>query len=359
VNATLLLAGDVMLQRPPGAAAAELLRSADQAFVNLEVVLTDGGEPADKMICLRADPSLAAEVARLGATVATVANNHALDFGWPALAETVECLERAGVRTVGAGVTSGEALRPAVVEAGGLRIGFLGLACTLPNGSSAAPRRPGIAGIRVVSSYVVDAVTADETPGTAPFVETEARPEDVELAVEAVRSARADVDALVVGIHWGVPVGWMAGFQGTLATYQRPLGHALVDAGADVVAGHHAHTLHGVELYRGRPILYSLGNFLFHALFDEGFELARPYPPYRLDTLSAEEGRETAVARVVLGGNGDVSVELLPLLLDERGEPGPASDDRGRAILERVDAMSRELGTRVEVGAAGQVSLAR
>jgi poly-gamma-glutamate capsule biosynthesis protein CapA/YwtB (metallophosphatase superfamily) len=357
MGVTVSLAGDVMVQRELAGCGdvAELLRSGDEAFVNVEVVLSDVDEAADKMICLRAEPRLASEVARLGATVATVANNHALDFGWQGLADTVECLSTSGVRTVGAGRNAEEAARASVLDSGGMRIAFLGFACTLPNGSSAAERRAGIAGIRIHSRFVVDAVTFDETPGMSPFVETTARADDVERAVEAIRSAKAQADAVVVGIHWGVPVGWMADFQGKLAEYQQPLGRALIDAGASVVAGHHPHTLHGIELYRGRPILYSLGNFLFHSLFDDGLDLQRTYPPYRMDSLAAAEGRESVIARAEIQRNGEVSLELVPVWLDEQGEPTLPDERTGRAILARMDELSRELGTRVSPD-SGRVS---
>jgi poly-gamma-glutamate synthesis protein (capsule biosynthesis protein) len=349
LSVSVALGGDVMLQRPlSGGRAGQrtsiagVMEAADAAFVNVEVVLSERGQPADKMIRLRAQPALGAEVAGMGATVATVANNHAMDFGWDGLEDTIEALERAGVRAIGAGADDTEAWRPAVVETRGKRIGFLGIACTLPNGSAAADGRPGIAGIRVVSSLVMDPVTFGETPGMAPWVETEALADD---AVHAVRAARAQVDALVVGIHWGVPIGWAAGFQGDLATYQQPLGRALIDAGADVVAGHHAHVLHGIELYRGRPIFYSLGNLVFHGLFDAGLPVAMTVPPYRTDTLSDDIGRETVIARVSLCGEDGVAADVIPVWLDRAGEPSLAGVRRRRTILDRLRDLSAELGT--------------
>jgi poly-gamma-glutamate synthesis protein (capsule biosynthesis protein) len=348
LTASVALGGDVMLQRPlsatsGGSSIAPVMQAADAAFVNLEVVLSERGEPAEKMIRLRAQPALGAELAKMGATVATVANNHAMDFGWQGLEDTIEAVERAGMRAVGAGADDSAAWRPAVVEAGGKRIGFLGISCTLPNGCAAADGRPGIAGIRVVTSLVMDPVTFDETPGMSPWVQTEALADE---AVRAVRAARDQVDALVVGIHWGVPIGWVAGFQGDLATYQQPLGRALIDAGADVVAGHHAHVLHGIELYRGRPIFYSLGNLVFHGLFDTGLSVERTVPAYRTDTLGDDVGRETVIARVSLGDTeADVATDVIPVWLDSAGEPSLAGASRREMILDRLRDLSAELGT--------------
>jgi len=70
---------------------------------------------------------------------------------------------------------------------------------------------------------------------------------------------------VIVGLHWGVPHGWITGYQAPLADYQQPLGHALIDAGAVAIVGHNAHMLHGMERYRGAPTLYSLGDLVFHS----------------------------------------------------------------------------------------------
>jgi hypothetical protein len=280
--------GDLLPQRPfreSAAAALALLGEGDVAFVNLEGPLTDRGAAADTVAWVRGDRSLAAEIGAAGIGVATVANNHAADFGLEGLAETIAALSEAGVRAVGGGPDLDAALAPAVADAGGLRIAFVGLSATLPNGCAAGDGRPGIAPVRVISRFVVDPVVIEQNPGMAPYVETVARERDVERACAAVAAARDAADVVVAGVHWGVPAGWSARFQSELADYQPPLGRALIDAGADAVIGHHPHELHGIELHRGRPIVYSLGNFLFHALISGELALTRPYPPYDFASL--------------------------------------------------------------------------
>jgi poly-gamma-glutamate capsule biosynthesis protein CapA/YwtB (metallophosphatase superfamily) len=163
--ATLVITGDVMATRPPGGAALRWLGEADAAFVNLEMPLCEGGRPADKLINLRAHPSVAHELADAGVRVASVANNHALDFGPEGLRDTLRHLDAAGIRTVGGGETIDHAFVPALLEIGGTRVACLGMATTLPPGFAAGPAWAGIAPVRVTTSVVVDAPSLDEQPG--------------------------------------------------------------------------------------------------------------------------------------------------------------------------------------------------
>ncbi len=294
---TLAAVGDIMLEHAPAENPVyERLHGADVAFGNLEVPLADRGHPADKLITLIAPPSVAAALPGMGLNVVSFANNHSLDYGIPALIQTIEVVEAAGVRLVGAGADLAAALLPAVTEQHGVKVAWLALASTLPPGSAATPERPGIAPLRVRTRFEVDVSITDEQPGTSPYVHTEVVGDDLAQAAAAVREARGLADVVVVSVHWGVPPGWAAPFQGVLAAYQRPTAHALIEAGADVILGHHPHTLHGVEVHKGRPIFYSLGNFMFHALAPgRRLTIARPSPPFQLDAVRVPELDESAV----------------------------------------------------------------
>jgi poly-gamma-glutamate synthesis protein (capsule biosynthesis protein) len=254
------------------------------------------------------------------------------------------------VAAVGAGHDLAGALTPAVLEAGGMRVAFMGLATTLPVGCAAAEDRPGLAPVRVTTSYVADAAGLDETPGIAPFVETRAWPGDVAAAVSAIAAARRQADACVVAVHWGVPNGWVAQFQDPLAMYQRPLAAALVHAGADVIVGHHPHVLQGVELIDGRPVFYSLGNFVFHTL-RVGVQpvLRRPDPAYSWRSLRSKANLDSAIAVVALEPGRVAGVELAPLVLNGVGDPEPAGPEDAMRILTAMDTMSAPLGARVTV----------
>lgn len=352
---TLLATGDFMIQEPlvhdrhPGMA--ELwrrFREAGHVFVNLEQALTDRGEPADKLARQVGSPSLAAELAKTGVGVVTIANNHAMDHGITGLRDTLAALAEAGVPVVGGGENLAASLAPVFLEKDGLRIAFLGLATTLANSVGAGEWRPGLAPIRIFTHFVADPVLLMETPGVSPYVETVPMPGDMERAQDAVSRARAEADLVVVGIHWGVPIGWVAPNQDELATYQVPLGHALVDAGADAVIGHHPHVLHGIEVYRGRPIFYSLGNFVFHSMRSSAPDSERVYPPYYWGTLRTDLNFIGGLARLSWERAGEPSrVEMLPIWMDDRKEPSPADEERSRQALEWVARLSEKFGTRL------------
>lgn len=355
----LCFTGDLMLDHPllrtgmeaTGQATLQayaLLQQADLSVINLEVALTDVGTPASKLVTMRADPSLAGELSRIGCHVATVANNHALDYGPDGLLRTLEVLAEAGIAAVGGGRDLDEAMAPAVVRARGTRVAILSFATTLPHGFAARPGAPGIAPIRIRTSYLYDSETLDEVPGMSPYVQTEANPDDVERACEAIRSARGRADLVIVGMHWGIPNGWIAGHQGPLAGYQRPLGRALIDAGADAIVGHNAHMLHGMEFYRGRPILYSIGDFVFHT-HAEGRKIAfrRMFPPYNSVSLLASVTKLSCAVRMVAGAAGVARVEIVPVVLNALGEPEVIAGDRTEAVLSFLDEQSAPLGARL------------
>lgn len=154
---TLAAAGDVMLSEALGSSPAfAMLRYADLAFANLEVPLSRRGHPAAKPIAFRADPSLAAELARVGFDV--------LDYGTDALLDTLSAVEEAGVVVVGAGENLETSLRPRVLQAGDSRVAFLAFASTLPTGSAAAPDRPGVAPFRVEVAVLADGPVFEEQP---------------------------------------------------------------------------------------------------------------------------------------------------------------------------------------------------
>jgi poly-gamma-glutamate capsule biosynthesis protein CapA/YwtB (metallophosphatase superfamily) len=358
-DAALCFVGDVMLDHPllrkgPDATgqatldAYAVLQDADLAVINLEVALTNGGTPASKLVTMRADPGLAGELSRIGCRVATIANNHALDYGIEGLLDTLDALAEVRITTVGGGRDLDAAMAPAILTARERRIAMLSFATTLPHGFAARPGVPGIAPVRVRTSYLYDSETLDEVPGMSPYVVTEADPDDVERVCGAIRSARGHADLVIVAAHWGIPNGWIAAHQGPLAGYQQPLGRALIDAGADAIVGHNAHMLHGAELYRGRPILYSLGDFVFHThAAGRKIAIRRTFPPYNTAPLHAPVTKLSCVVRMLAGAAGIRRTELVPLILNALGEPELIEDDRAEAVLAFLDEQSAPLGARV------------
>lgn len=302
--------------RPEVAAALNELRTADIAFANLEAPLTTRGVPAEKVTVIRAHPNLVEDFLDAGVDIVSTANNHMLDFGLDGLADTLATLERAGIKQVGAGPNLEGARATVVLDGPGGKVGFLAFASTLPQGYAAGPLRPGIAPIHVTAALVMELRIAQDQPGMPPPIMTFALQVDLQATVEAVKALKARCDFVVVGAHWGVSG------QDELVDYQYEVGHALVDAGADMILGHHAHRLHGMEFYRGKPILYSLGNFLFgppqpgsntpHMSFRGRWTPA---------TIYARMRRDSVIVDARIRGNTLERLELLPVQLDPDGQP--------------------------------------
>jgi poly-gamma-glutamate synthesis protein (capsule biosynthesis protein) len=209
----------------------DLVRRADVAISNLECCISTRGapwEPGVKPFHFRAPPTAARALARLGVDCVSLANNHAMDYGRVALADTFDHLERAGVRRVGAGVDEASARAPAVLTArrSGVKIGVLALT-DHPADYAAGPTRSGVA-------------YADLSTGVPDWV------------VAAIGRLSREVDVVLVSPHWGPNL--------VTAPVPRVLAAArvLIATGATLVAGHSAHVFHGVD----GPVLFDLGDFV-------------------------------------------------------------------------------------------------
>ncbi len=204
-----------------------LLQSADLAMANLECVLATQGNPLNKPYLIRAHPSWGQALVEADFDLVTLANNHALDFGPAALDGTLATLQALGIATVGAGASAEAAHRPARFTLNGVRVAVLGYAASRWNGSVDVPATERIA-------------WAD--PGT----------------VQAdVRAVRGQADLVVVLLHAGTE------YAPTPSPDQEAVARAAVDAGADLVVGHHPHVTQTIERYRQGLIVYSLGDALF------------------------------------------------------------------------------------------------
>ncbi len=329
------LVGDVMIatptvrarraQLPAFAAVLAALARGDAAIANLEMPLSSRGYRVPKHSNLRSAPEIIDDIVAMEVDAVSLANNHMMDYGPEALFDTIAACERVGLPACGAGKDLDAALAPVILETPSGRVGLISVASTLPVESDAGAGKPGIAPIRVGFSFEVDSNLLVEQPGTMPIVHSWANAEDQARVCEGIRGLRQRVDVVVVAIHWGVPPYWLSPHQGLLAEYQQPLGHALIDAGADVICGHHAHVLHPIEIYNGRPILYSLGNFIFER--PRGF--MQP---------------ESVVVRVIPGE--PMAIELTPVWIDDEGFPLLATGACADAVLSKLEGLSTAFGTR-------------
>lgn len=340
--------GDLMLARPPGAdLPLEALQTAHLRLANLEGPITAGGIPADKIARLRMPLEAAHWIRELGFDAVSLANNHMMDWGIEGMQSTRQSLQRAGVAVAGAGDHLSEALEASYLQAQGARVAMISLSATVPPGAAAGDQRPGIAPLRVQVSYWAEGTINDEQPGTPPWVHTRVFATDQEAALEAVRQARNQADIVLVQLHWGVPPEWNSPFQGDLAEYQRPLGHALVEAGASAIIGHHAHALLGMEFYRGVPILYSLGNFLLHFYSGlQGLKPQRPVPFFK--PRYSEQNRQSVIAHLAFdpapSGWQLQPLVLWPIRLNDQGEPSRVTAQGAEAILSTLQRSDASLG---------------
>ncbi len=342
---TIALVGDLFLQQPlPDTPAlgevGAALRSADIAFGNLEAPVSARGAATEKWINMRMPPDLLDDIKRLGFNMLTLANNHLFDYGEVAFFDTLRYLDKRELRFVGAGADLDAAWRAEIVETGGLRIAFLGGCSTLGPGSAATPDRPGVAPIHIAESYHIDAAASLEQPGSAPYVHTRAWTSDLQRACKAVADASANADCVIVALHWGVPPTWRSRFQDGLADYQIEVGHALVEAGADLIVGAHPHSLQEVEVWRGVPIFYSLGNFVFHHNRGARETPVSRHAPYSLNIKRRDRIWSETIILLAEVAEDAVHCKLLPVLLDEDGNPQLLHGDEARAVIERLAVLS-------------------
>lgn len=351
---TVALAGDVVPARTltPSPAAAEqvyaLIGSADIAIANLEMALTRESTPVAKLVNRRADPEIARDIYMLGFDVLSVANNHTVDYGWPGLAETCAALASGGVKPIGGGASRHEAAAPVVERVAGRRVGVIAFSCLTPAGMDASDERPGVASIRIDTAYQIDAALQMEEPGdpSAVKIRTRAQAADLAFAVEQVRALRQACDLLIVSIHWGFGSGE------TLAEYQAPLGAALIDAGADIVHGHHPHAVHAIGAHRGKPILFGLGTFMAQQFFLNSGPAAA--------ALRAGMSPDGYIALIDVEPDEGLSVRVVPTTLDGNHMPTLASGPPFTRIAERLQRLSAQHGVAIEfTGGQGKVVLPR
>jgi poly-gamma-glutamate capsule biosynthesis protein CapA/YwtB (metallophosphatase superfamily) len=226
----------------------EDLRAAALVFCQLEIVLTEKGTRLPQARhTVRGRPSIAAALRNSNFGVISMAGNHCMDWGAEALLETVEHLQAQELAVVGVGANIGAARRPVIREVGNTRVAFLAYCSILPMAYWAEENRAGCAPMRAWTQY--EQIEHDQ-PGTPCRIHTYARHEDLEAMRQDVHAARSIADVVIVSMHWGIHF-----IPAVIADYQREVGRAAIDAGADVILGHHAHIVKCVEMYLERPIL--------------------------------------------------------------------------------------------------------
>jgi poly-gamma-glutamate capsule biosynthesis protein CapA/YwtB (metallophosphatase superfamily) len=313
-----------------------ILKTADIAFGQLEKSISDRGMRQLQLPrgLARTSPATARALSEAGFRVMSFASNHTLDFSDEALLDTIEHLGKYGVKVIGAGTNIQEARKPAIFDIKGTRIGFLAYCSVVPRGFEAWKDKPGLAPVRATTSYE----QVDWQPGAPPKVLTKADPDDLAAMVDDIKRLRPDVDVLVVSQHWGVHH-----VPSLVAMYQHEIGHAAIDAGADIIVGHHAHILKGIEVYKGKVIFFSLCNFgmdhpVTHQKTQGGsyglyeWEMDPEIPSYGFSI----DAQKTIMVKCTVSEKKITRVAFLPLWVNKKGqpEPLPRSDPRSDKVYE-------------------------
>lgn len=354
--ATLLAVGDVQPYRDEPetlfALVREELRDADLRYCQLECAISDKGVVRTDVRnpMHRVPPKNLAALTAAGFDVVSFAGNNNLDYGIEAFMDSIRRLESAGIRVAGGGATLAEARRPVILERRGTRVAFVSACSILRDGYAASDRQPGVNPLRVTTSYE-PLENIYEQPGTPARTVTICDEDDLTEVLAAIRDARREADVVVGCFHWGVH------FTYDLAMYQPVVAYAAIDAGADLVFGTHPHCLQAIDVYKGKPIFYSLGNFAFEQPADlahrgvseylsfYGIAIDRSVPGY----AHPRHCRDTVLVRCEVTRDGVGSVQVIPAYFSDTAQPmvvhpGSADYKRVSGLLIR---QSKELGTRL------------
>lgn len=337
------LCADVLPVRPLDALSPQneavfaALHASDFTLGNFEMPITEQGHPLNKLLNIRAPHSVAPSLPRIGLDAVTLANNHAPDYGWAGLCDTRAALNAQGIRTLGLGENRQAAAAPLFTEVEGLRIGVVAFSCLTPTGCDAADTRPGLSALRVNTAYEVDPWYQMEEPGDPACVRirTEVRADDLAWAERVVREARAQCDLLIATVHWGF------GSTEALADYQPSLARALIEAGADVVHGHHPHAVQAVGFHLGKPIVYSANVLIGQQVYLPASD--------KVHALWNGMSRDGFVTVLHLQGGVLDRVELRPTVLDAQRLPTFAEGADFERIAQRLQRLSAEHGARAEI----------
>ncbi|SHJ14594.1 poly-gamma-glutamate synthesis protein (capsule biosynthesis protein) [Geosporobacter subterraneus DSM 17957] len=307
------LAGDVMLDRSIGKQIEKMgvdypwtgvkpyFDKSDLVLINLETsVGLKGSASPDKTYTFQSKPETLDGLVKAGVSGVSIANNHVLDFGQEGFIETLENLEKRKIKYAGGGRNIQKALEPAVWEIHGQKIGFLAFSRVIYDMSwYATSKRPGI-----VSAY----------------------DHYIDQIKDTIVEAKKNVDFLIVSVHWGKELEQIP------QEYQERIGRVMIDSGADVVMGHHPHVLQGIEFYKNKPILYSLGNFVFNS--------------------KGQLSNRSMIFNIEIDKNGMISSWIVPISI-MNGQPRAADEKEGKLIIDNLNALSKKWG--VEISTDGRI----
>jgi poly-gamma-glutamate synthesis protein (capsule biosynthesis protein) len=339
----MILVGDTNVGRPDPDSAfnpvLNWLQDADIRFCNLETVVADAKYVSqfDRSPLPRTDEWMFESYLKAGFNIMNQANNPNTYHGHEPLLRSLEVLDAAGVVHGGSGRNLAEARRPAIIERNGTKIAFV---CRTSVGTpemAATADTPGVARYPIHTIYEAPA-RVHSNPGLPPIVHTIPDAGEHRTALEEdIRTARAQADVVIVSWHWGLSPDQVHPHAGPgdveVMQYQKEMGRFSIDAGADMVIGHHSHQPQPIEVYKGRPIFYSLANFV-HDL--AGFR-ERTFMAFMLRC----QLRDGKIHRV----------SFVPGMIQGHGPPEFGRPNERPEVVKRMLDMSTPYGTQFQVGA--------
>ena len=358
---TLVAVGDIILEPESHTRAfrqiEHVLRAGDITFGNVDQACSDlGSDPAGFWpIYAGAPPHSSAFLDSLkdaGFDVLGYGNNHALDWGYQAFLDTLEQCRKRGLQPVGGGANLAEARTPVILQRDGVRVGFLAYCSIGFEGYEAEANRPGHAPMRAHTHYE----QWDPQPGTPPLVHTFAHRDDLKNLVRDVQMLREQVDVVAVALHWGVHY-----IPELIADYQYQVGHAAIDAGADIIFGCHAHLPKGVEVYKGKVIFHGMHEIACRGgWFAPGSQPDSKYPQStqwdwtrygrllkeRLGEVPKDITRYAMIAKVGITGGNIQRVAYLPCFIDDDLHPElvTRNDPRAQVVFDYYQQISHSQG---------------
>jgi Bacterial capsule synthesis protein PGA_cap len=348
---SLLMVGDIILDDDDAeklfSASRAILADADVVVGHVEVPHTLHGQQSVVGVPGNGgDPARLQALGRAGFHVATLAANHLFDYGHPGVSDTLKALRDQGIATAGAGMSIAEARLPAIIERDGVRLGVLSYNCVGPRESWASEGKPGAAYVHTMSHQ--------DDRDTYTFAD----PKTLRLMQQDIERLRPQVNVVAVALHKGV-----VHTPALVQAVEQQVSYAAIDAGADLVIGHHAHILRGIEFYQGKPIFHGLCNFVCvtHALSIKpsennsperlawarrrremfGFTPDPDYPKYPFHP----EAKNSIIAEFKFNKHGVTSAGFIPLWIRPSGEPEPLGPgERGEQVLDYMKAITAKAG---------------
>lgn len=365
---TLVAVGDIRLARKDYNVSfdkvASIIKSADISFFNCDTIYAENGTRSPMRYYERAwrdndgnvatpnDPRKMPALTLAGFNVCTLANNQSLQWGVNAAVDCRERLEAMGIAVCGFGRNMTEARQPAIVEKNGVKVAFLGYLSVGPYEYKAEEAKPGVAVVRAHTVYE----PYDFQPGTLARILTWPDKDDLHSMKEDIESARERADLVIVTDHWGIrhaPV--------LVPDYEWDVGHAAIDAGADLVLGTRPQILKAIEVYKGKVIFHSLASF---ALEEEiGRKQGEPitaklksyvqneaaYGPRSLDS------QKSIIVKCAISGKKIERVSYVPVLLEDDASPEALvhTDPRFQDVINYTEAITRAVGLDTKFSSEG------